>query len=443
MDIQLTPKQTRALDYLQDKTCTELLFGGGAGGAKSFLGCLWIISCSVKYPRTRWLIGRDELKTLKDTTLITFFDVMQKMGISSHHFKYNEKKSTIKVSNGSVILLKDLHLYPSDPNFDSLGSLEISGGFIDECNQITEKAKNIVMSRIRYKLDKYSLIPKLLMTCNPAKNWVYNKYYSPSKNGTLDKSRKFIQALLGDNQFISRHYRENLLKLDEVSRERLLYGNWEYDDDPAKLIEYKAIINMFSNEFIKGGNKYITADIALHGSDKFVMGYWDGWRLEDIKTIDKCDALEVENAIKEFAERHFVTRSNICYDADGLGTFLRGYLKGAYPFVNGGKAIEVEYTREEYANLKTQCTYRIAKKINNNELYITVKDSIKQDIIIQELEQIKRDKVDDDKKLYLFPKKVIKENIGRSPDYSDMIMMREVFDIIPDNTITNQHAGFY
>ncbi len=441
MDIILTKKQTKALDILEDKKTTELLFGGGAGGAKSFLGCLWITTCSLTYPNTRWLIGRDELKTLKDTTLITFFDVVKLMGLDTSHYTYNENKSTITFYNGSVIILKDLHLYPSDPNFDSLGSLEITGAFIDECNQITEKAKDIVMSRIRYKLDEYDIIPKLLMTCNPAKNWVYTKYYNPSKNNTLDKSKAFIQALLTDNKYISKHYKENLLKLDEVSRERLLYGNWEYDNDPAKLLDYKSIVNLFTNSFVKGGNKYITADIAMQGSDKFVMGYWNGWRLEEIKTIDKCDAKEVETYIKDFAEKHRVPRSNIVYDADGLGTFLRGYLKGAYAFVNNGKTIDVSRVKEEYANLNTQCTYKICDRINKDEIYICKTD--KQDIIIQELEQVKRDKMDDDKKLYLMNKKTIKENIGRSPDYKDMIIMREVFEIKPTNKINNQSMGFY
>ena len=74
-----------------------------------------------------------------------------------------------------------MFLYPSDRNFDSLGSLEITAAFIDEANQITEKAKNVVASRLRYKLDENNLIPKMLMTCNPAKNWTYTEYYRPAR----------------------------------------------------------------------------------------------------------------------------------------------------------------------------------------------------------------------------------------------------------------------
>ena len=99
------------------------------------------------------------------------------------------------------------------------------------------------------------------MTCNPAKNYVYADYYKPFKDGTLPKHRKFIQALLSDNPFVSKHYRENLLSLDEVSRLRLLEGEWEYDDDPAKLINFDAIVDLWNNTHVEKGEKY---DVHLH-----------------------------------------------------------------------------------------------------------------------------------------------------------------------------------
>ena len=40
--MELTIKQTEALDYLEDASTVEVLYGGGAGGGKSVLviGCL-------------------------------------------------------------------------------------------------------------------------------------------------------------------------------------------------------------------------------------------------------------------------------------------------------------------------------------------------------------------------------------------------------------------
>src|SRR5688572_21413549 len=172
--MRLSHKQTEALDILEDNETNELLFGGGAGGGKSVLSCYWQIKRRLKYPGTRGLLGRAILKTLKETTLVTFFEVAAKQGLKANeHFKYNGQSNQIDFRNGSIILLKDLNQYPADPNFAELGSLEITDASIDEANQITEKARNIVKSRIRFRLDEYGLIPKCLYTCNPAKNWTY------------------------------------------------------------------------------------------------------------------------------------------------------------------------------------------------------------------------------------------------------------------------------
>ena len=177
--MKLLPKQENAVFYLKDKTTDEILYGGAAGGGKSAIGCLWLIEQCQKYEGTRWLMGRSKLTTLKKTTLNTFFELTSKLQITDQ-FKYNAQSNIIYWNNGSEIILQDLFLYPSDPNFDSLGSLEITGAFIDECNQIVYKAWQIVKSRIRYKLKEFDLIPKLLGTCNPAKNWTYKEFYQKS-----------------------------------------------------------------------------------------------------------------------------------------------------------------------------------------------------------------------------------------------------------------------
>ena len=147
--MKLNHKQTITIDLLEDDIHTEGLFGGGAGGGKSILGCYWQIKKRLKYPKTRGLIGRAKLKTLKETTLNSFYYVCQQQGlISGIHYRVNNQSNEIHFFNGSSIFLKDLFYYPSDPNFDELGSLEITDAFIDESNQITEKAWNITMSRI-------------------------------------------------------------------------------------------------------------------------------------------------------------------------------------------------------------------------------------------------------------------------------------------------------
>ena len=423
--MNLIPKQENAVYYLKDNETKELVYGGAAGGGKSALGVLWLIEQCQTYPGTRWLMGRSKLKALKETTLNSFFELATKLKITSQ-FNYNAQSGIIYWTNGSEILLKDLYLYPADPNFDSLGSLEITGAFIDECNQITYKAWQIVKSRIRYKIKELGITPKMLGTCNPAKNWVYSQFYLKDKNGSIGDDKKFIQALPKDNPHLPQSYLESLLSLDDNSKQRLYFGNWEYDNDPAKLIDYEKIQNIFTNDFIEGGEKYISADIARYGSDKMVIMVWSGFKVIEVFTLAKSSITETAQAIRDLSSKHSVPLTNIIADEDGVGGGVVDII-GCKGFVNNSKAMPVEGTIVQYQNLKTQCYFKLATMIQSSLIYVNCKEGSVVDDMTKELEQVKRDKIDEDGKLKILPKEKVKELIGRSPDYSDALMMRMYF----------------
>ena len=422
----LTAKQTELIDKLEDNTTIEVLFGGGAGGAKSFGGVYWLLKMCLRYDNTRYVMGRWKRKYLYETTLNSFWEVCKLQGVKPvEHYNFNSQAGTITFYNGSQILLKDLFTYPSDPNFDSLGSLEITGAFIDEANQVSEKAKDILRSRIRYKLDEYNLIPKILYSCNPAKNWVYSEFYKPFKNGNLSEKKAFIQALATDNPFISEHYIESLKSLPKASKERLLFGNWEYDNNPAQLIDYEKILELWSNDFVEVGESYITADIARFGQDKTVVMVWNGFRLIDMHTMSISSVVDSINLINQLRQKYKVPISNIIVDEDGVGGGVKDGIRGIKGFINNSRPIK----KDNYQNLKTQCYYNLAEMCNKNKIYIEV-ETAKEDII-QELEYVQMYDMDKDNKLRILPKDKVKEHIGRSPDYSDALAMRMFFELKP------------
>lgn len=430
-----TAKQASAIRLLMDHETTELFYGGSAGGGKTYLGCMWLFMMAHKYPGSRWLLGRAVLKTLKQTTLLTMLDIFRHYELSPDvHYKINSIDGVIRFSNGSEIYLKDLFQYPSDPEFDQLGSTEYTGAFIDEASQVTHKAKMIVMSRLRYKLDEFGIIPKLLLTSNPSKNFLYHEFYKPHKAGVLPLYRKFIPALVTDNPHISQHYINNLHKLDEVSKQRLLYGNFEYDDDPSKLMTHDKILDCFTNTYVEEGKKYITADIAMQGSDLFVIMVWSGFRGKVVHVQKQISGREIEQKLREIAEKYSVPRSQIVYDNAGLGSYLESYMKGIKQFNGGSKAFNNDDDR--YANLRAECFFKMAESINKSEVYIEAGEY--QERLIQELEQIKRDKVDNDEApLRIIKKELMKESLrGNSPDFADCVSMRWYFEVCVDRPVT-------
>lgn len=425
--MKLLPKQENAVYYLKDNTTSEIIYGGAAGGGKSALGCLWLIEMCLKHKGSRWLMGRSKLKTLKETTLATFFDVSSQLGITNE-YRYNASDYTIIFNNGSKIILKDLFLYPSDPHFDSLGSLEITGAFIDECNQLTYKAWQVVKSRIRYKLTDFNLMPKMLGSCNPAKNWTYKKFYKPNKANELPRQRKFIQALPTDNPHLPQSYLDSLLELDKASKQRLYFGNWEYDNDPATIISYDAIQSYWNGNHIKPeGEFYLSIDVARKGKDKTVFRVWHGWVVVARYSMGKSLVNEVVEKAIELQREYKITNQNTIADEDGVGGGVVDYLN-CIGFVNNSRAL----MGENYDNLKSQCSILMAKKIERREVVEICSDGDVQDVTSEEMEQVKIKDIDKDSKLGVIPKDKVKELIGRSPDEWDSIMMRYFFELKQD-----------
>ena len=424
----LSPKQIEALKELHpmNKECRVLTYGGGAFGGKSWLIAFWEIMNALAYEGTKQYIARNELKRLMSSTYVTFIQVANSLDLVPNvHWKLNGQYNYIEFFNGSRIDLLDVSYQPRDPLYERFGSTEYTAGANEEAGEIDFGAFDILYTRTgRFKNDVYNFYPKNLNTANPKKNWLYKYFYCPWRDGNLEDGYQFIQSLPTDNPFGDPSYIESLRKTkDKVKRERLLFGNWEYEDDPSKLIEYEKILDLWSNDFVDSGRKYITCDIATKGSDRFVLIVWSGFRIIHIEAIEKNTGKDAVEKIQELSKRFQVPNSNIVYDADGVGAGLSGFIRGAHEFNNGSKA----KNGENYNHIKSQVYFKMAEAVNEGLVYIGVEDH--KELITEELEQVKRDKVDQDGKLCLLPKKEVKERIGRSPDFSDAIAMRWFFEL--------------
>lgn len=420
-----TKKQAEAWHYLNDNVTSEILFGGSAGGGKSYILCSWIIINCLRYVGSRWLLGRAQLIDLKKTTLVTLFDILASWNFTPNDYIYNQQENTITFSNGSQIILKDLAYQPSQPNYDTLSGLEITGAGLDEVNTITETAKNIVLSRIRYKIDQYGVIPKLLMTCNPSKGWVYDAFYQPHIQNTLPIYKRFIPALVDDNPHLSKYYIENLSHLDEVNKQRLLFGQWDYSDSEYNLIKQDAINTIFQTGETLEDNPthYLSIDVARFGSDKTVICLWLNMQVLKIIFLEKSSIENTLSKVHQLADEFNIGFKNIVIDTDGVGGGLADFIPGSVNFVNGAKP----KGKDNYANLKTQCIYKLAEQINNGNIKLwNIPDKIKTDII-QELRVIRAN--DKDGKLSIISKDQIKAIIKRSPDFTDALAYRMYFEL--------------
>jgi phage terminase large subunit len=419
MEIQYHDKQIEALHALSvDSGIRQLLYGGSAGSGKSFLGCDWQIKRRLKYAGTRGLIGRAELKKLRLSTMATFFELCASYGLApGKHYTYNGQDHIIKWYNGSETILMDLADMPSDTEFQRFGSIEITDAFVDEAGEVSQKCIDILSSRMRYKLvdDK----PKILLTCNPHKGWLYSEFFDAKRNNTIRKDRDFIQALPTDNPHISPVYLESLQLLPDIDRKRLLEGDWDYDETKDRLYEYDDLLRCFREQQTKG-DKYITADIARMGDDRTVIVLWDGLHAEKFIVLKHKPINETVTICNELIRTHNVKLSNVLVDEDGIGGGAVDYIR-CKGFLNGSKAV-----RDNYMNLKADCYFKLGELITNN--LITFEPTHK-DTIVKELEMVRREKLDSDGKLRVTNKEDLKKRHGLSPDFADAIMMRAFYEL--------------
>lgn len=442
-------KQLQAYNRLRDRDTRFILYGGAAGGGKSWLGCEWLLQCGYNLPGTRWFIGRNNLKDTRESVVVTWGKVAKAHGFT----EYKTNDHGISFHNGSEVIFLDLTFYPQkDPYFERFGSKEFTGGWIEEAGEVNHGAFDTLKSRVGRHLNaEHNLPPKILLTCNPKKNWLYKQFYKPWKAGTLPDDMAFIPALPKDNTYLTSDYMAALRSItNKVRRERLLYGNWEYDDDPDALILYEAIQDGYNNDHVStSGERFLTVDAAAQGSDLFRVAAWGGFAIIEHSSMPKSGGKEIIDLINSMRRKHGVRPGNVVYDADGVGAFIGGkggFIVGAKAFHNGASPLpEIQEDPEtgkktvvkkpNYENLKTQCSFHMARRINAGGYWFkAVTDPTDQETLTEELEQVKERDSDKDGKIRLKRKEDIKADIGRSPDFSDVIMMREYFELIPKPT---------
>lgn len=430
-------KQVLAYRYLGDSETKYICYGGASGGGKSWLGAEWLMTMCACFPDTRWFVGRKEINSIRGSFSVTFKKIAELRGFREYRISHDG----VYFANSSAISYLELKRKPfDDPMFERLGSKEYTGGLIEEGGEVEWLAFEVLKSRVgRHLNDIYDIPPKILITCNPKKNWLYKTFYKPYKEKTLKPEYKFIQALIKDNPFLTKEYIESVENIsDPITRARLLLGVWEYENDVNSLFgDYDALCDMFTNEHVKPtGIRTGSADIAGKGRDCFFGVSADGNVFHREFNIAVSPGREVERTLRDMMIRCNIPRSRMVVDADGIGSFIESYLNGIKEFHGGGRP-----TDPKYINLKTECYFKLSDMVRRRTIFLTGFTPEEQEEIIEELQAVKQVHVDNDtQKIAINSKDEQKALLGRSPDKADTIMMAMIFRAVMQSRGTNTNT---
>lgn len=467
--VKLFPKQQKVLRLLFNfrNGVTQVLFGGAAGGGKSIVICAFAIMFVMKFKGSKVLIGRSRLITLKQTTLESFFWLCNKWGIKEGvDFTYNDQRSEITwIDGGGKIILKDLFLYPKDPDFDNLGSMEINAYAIDEGNQVAAKAQEVLETRCRYDLKAWcdvcgaktmpneeeikkgaktakvlewneadepelfecgscgahteGLSPKGLITCNPAKNWVFINFYKALKRGILESYRRFIPATSEDNPSLPKSYIKTLDRLTGAMRLRLRLGSWEHSD-PLAIFDPDRVSEMFHREKeVTDPRHFMSVDPSGVGKDDAEIVVCNAQMIivEWITLEGKLYQHDIEAEMNRLIAKYNIDAYDIAIDVDGVGHGLASTYEYAHHIYNAGSPL----FGEKFENIKTQLYFRLADLINDGAFTVNCWTQELEDKLSEELGVIQQIDIDKDGVKRMTKKIDIKAALKRSPNKSDAL----------------------
>lgn len=456
-DLTISEVQALAMAEFDDPQTVSIVFGGGAGGGKSFLIGLLTAIAAKKYPGTRWGLARKELKSLKQTTIATLVGkVHPVLGISEGDYKLNLLDSTLTYTNGSEILLLDLTAKPSDPEMESLGSLELTGAFVDEIGEVNKKPFDVLSSRVnRWKNKEYGITGKVVGSCNPSPGFVRQEFYDkyeqmgsgriqkwPNGHVWVNGERKtaynvYIRSTVLDNPFIDDNYVEGLRRLPPQEKKRLLDGDWNYLDEddslfPAALIDKMTVFQMPEKYFdednneidefgkIKKFNKFIGVDPSDKGKDSTVITLVeDGIICEQFEVkspVGKDDAIGfyIAGKLIAFAEKKGFTKytaRNITIEGNGIGASLRDALR-----VLGWNVQVYEATLQT----RNEGFYQFMVNADEGKIKVLY-DIFEKGQLLRQLTAHRYDL--DTGKPRVTKKKDLRAVLGRSPDHADSAMI--------------------
>ncbi len=261
MELSISPTQRAFIEAGE----SEVLFGGAAGGGKSFGQLVDAFLFALKYPRSKQLILRRTFPELDKSIIRTALALYPRA-----LFSYKASKHEGSFKNGSVI---DFGYCDSENDVYKYQSAEYDVIRFDELTHFTEQMYLYLISRVR---GTNGYPKQIKSSTNPGgigHSWVKSRFIDIGEANTPHEGRIFIPSKVEDNVFLMSEdpgYVERLKRLSDKDKQALLFGNWDIFDGQY-FTEWQREIHVLTPfEIPDGWRRYFVMDYGLD----MLAGYW-------------------------------------------------------------------------------------------------------------------------------------------------------------------------
>lgn len=264
-EFRVTKKQKMFIDASAD----EVLFGGAAGGGKSYGQLMDAFLYALKYKGSKQLILRRTFPELDKSLIRVSLSLFPKK-----LYSYNASKHMGTFINNSIL---DFGYCDSENDVYRYQSAEYDVIRFDELTHFTARMYLYMLSRLRGANDYPKFIKSSTNPGGVGHNWVKSRFIdigAPLKVHSFKEGKRlFIPAGVSDNNFLMSadpDYIKRLQNLEEKDKKALLYGDWDIFEGQYFTLWDRNIHVMKPFAIPSNWRRFFTMDYGLD----MLAGYW-------------------------------------------------------------------------------------------------------------------------------------------------------------------------